>query len=361
VIAAAGSAPSPLWYLTRGSGVVTLLLLTTVICLGVATSVRWRTDRLPRFVVAGLHRNLTLLALVFLAIHIGTTVADRYTPIGLKDAFLPFASSYRPVWLGLGALACDLLIALVVTSLLRARFGFRVWRAVHWSAYAAWPIALVHALGTGSDARLGWMAALGGACLVTVALAVVVRAFAGGWRARDIGAVAAAFACVLTIGLWYRSGPARHGWAARAGTPKAILAVSSTSPGQSRVARAVPSLPRRFAGSVSGRLTESATDGSGLVTVHIDARLRGRVKGELRLVLQGAPMDDGGVSMTASGVAFQGSGSTPLYEGSIVSLAGSSISADLSSPSAGGLKLAIVFRIDPQSGTVGGSLRAVRA
>ena len=355
------STPSPLWYLTRGSGVVTLLLLTLVICLGVATSVRWRTDRLPRFVVAGLHRNLTLLALVFLAVHVATTVADRFTPIGLKDAFVPFASAYRPIWLGLGALACDLLIALVVTSLLRARFGFRMWRAVHWCAYAAWPVALVHALGTGSDARFGWMAAIGGACLLSVALALVVRAFVGGRRTRDVGALAAAAVCALGIGLWYQSGPARSGWAARAGTPQAILSVAVARAGHSRPERPVPALPRRFSGHVSGRLSESTSDGNGLVTVHIDAHLTGPVRGELRLALQGIPMDGGGVSMTASGVAFQGSGATPLYEGSIVALDGSRISADLSSPSAGALRLAIVFRIDRQSGAVAGSLRAVRA
>ena len=112
-----------MWYLTRGSGVVTLLLLTASLCLGIAGKARLGGSRLPRFGVADLHRNLTLLAIVFLGIHVATTVADAYTPIGIKDAFVPFASSYRAFWLGLGALACDLLLALVVTSLLRQRLG----------------------------------------------------------------------------------------------------------------------------------------------------------------------------------------------------------------------------------------------
>ena len=165
------------WFLTRGLGVSALLLLTASLALGVLTSVRWRAQRWPRFVTAGLHRNLTLLAIAFVALHVVTTVADGYTPIGLKDAVIPFVSPYRPIWLGLGAIAFDLLIALVVTSLLRERIGYRVWRYVHWLAYAAWPVALVHALGTGTDARLGWMRSIGAACVAVVALAVLARAW----------------------------------------------------------------------------------------------------------------------------------------------------------------------------------------
>src|SRR5262245_46384001 len=149
-----------MWYLTRGSGVVTLLLLTLSLCLGIAGTGRLKTARVPRFGIADLHRNITLLAVTFLGIHIATTVADSYAPIGLRDAFIPFVSGYRPIWLGLGALACDLLIALILTSLLRARLGLGAWRRLHWLAYACWPLALAHALGTGSDPRAGWLQVL---------------------------------------------------------------------------------------------------------------------------------------------------------------------------------------------------------
>ena len=124
-----------------------------MLVLGVLGTTRWRSERWPRFLVAGLHRNLTLLAIAFVVVHVVTTVADGYAPIRLVDAVVPFVSAYRPIWLGLGAVAFDLLLALIVTSLLRARVGLRLWRAVHWLAYAAWPLALVHGLGTGSDSR----------------------------------------------------------------------------------------------------------------------------------------------------------------------------------------------------------------
>ncbi len=353
--------PSPLWYLTRGSGIVTLLLLTASVCLGVATSRRWRIRQLPRFVVAGLHRNLTLLAVAFLAIHVATTVADGYTPIGIKDAFVPFVSSYRPIWLGLGALACDLLLALVVTSLLRARIGYRTWRATHWLAYASWPLALVHALGTGSDARFAWMAALAIGCMATVGAVVLARIASGAApRLRQLGLAASVVATALAIGIWYRSGPARDGWAARAGTPVAILA-SFGAPIASGRARHANALPRSFNGQLSGRLTESAPDGSGLVTVVIDTRVHGSVPGRLRLALRGFPTGEGGVSMTSSGVAFAGTGTTALYEGSIVGLNGNHVSADLSAPAAGKVRLALVLQIDSRSGAVRGTLHGVRA
>ena len=168
-----------LWFATRGSGVVSLLFLTAIVVLGVAGATRWRSTRWPRFVVAGLHRNLTLLALAFIALHVLTTVVDGYAPISLLNAVLPFTSPYRPVWLGLGAVAFDLLLALTITSLLRARIGYSRWRALHWLAYASWPIALVHGLGTGTDARVTWFQVVAVGSVACVVGAVVWRVAAG--------------------------------------------------------------------------------------------------------------------------------------------------------------------------------------
>ena len=91
----------------------------------------------------------------------------------------PFGSPYRPVWLGLGTVAFDLLLALVATSLARRWLKPQLWRAVHWLAYAAWPVALVHAFGTGSDGQLGWLAVVGFGCLGAVALGALARAGLG--------------------------------------------------------------------------------------------------------------------------------------------------------------------------------------
>jgi sulfoxide reductase heme-binding subunit YedZ len=169
------AATSATWLLTRASGAVSLLLLTAAFALGVADVARWRSRTWPRFAVDALHRNLALLAVAFVGVHVLTTLIDQFVSVGVIAAFVPFSGSYRPFWLGLGALALDLLLALIATSVLRHRIGVRVWQAVHWAAYACLPVALVHALGTGSDASRPWMLGLALGCAGVVAAAIVAR------------------------------------------------------------------------------------------------------------------------------------------------------------------------------------------
>lgn len=168
-----------LWFATRGAGIVSLLLFTAVVGLGVMTSVRWHARQWPRFLTAEVHRRIALLSVVFLALHIVTAVIDPFASLGWISALVPFASSYRPLWLGLGVVSLDLLLAVVVTSLLRARVGRRAWRVVHWTAYASWPLALAHGIGTGSDASAPWMLGIDAACLGIVAAAVAWRLLTG--------------------------------------------------------------------------------------------------------------------------------------------------------------------------------------
>ncbi len=159
-----------LWHASRATGVVTMLLLTAVVLLGILVNRQGRLPGLPGFAVTGLHRNVSLLAVVFLAIHVVTAIADPYVTIGLAAAVLPFASAYKPLWLGLGAISLDLIGALILTSLARARMSRRAWRGIHWLAYAAWPLAVVHSLGSSSDARSGLvLGVLAGCVLATLA------------------------------------------------------------------------------------------------------------------------------------------------------------------------------------------------
>jgi sulfoxide reductase heme-binding subunit YedZ len=165
----------PVWYLMRASGVVSLLLLTAVSALGIATVRRWRPGRVPRFLTLALHRNLSLLAVAFLSVHVLTAVIDPQATVSAVAVILPQPSSRYGLWLGLAALALDLVIALVVTSLLRHRLPPRLWRGVHWSAYLAWPVALLHGAGMGTDAGSGWMLAVDAACIAVFAGAVALR------------------------------------------------------------------------------------------------------------------------------------------------------------------------------------------
>jgi sulfoxide reductase heme-binding subunit YedZ len=165
-----------LWYASRATGLVSLLLLTATLVLGLLGAARASSDRWPRFVVAALHRNLSLLAVVFLAIHISSAILDPYAGIRWVDAVVPFLSSYHPLSLGLGAVAFDLTLAIIATSLLRSRITLRVWRAIHLAAYACWPSAILHgwAIG-GADSRRLWVLALDGLCVVAVGAAGLLR------------------------------------------------------------------------------------------------------------------------------------------------------------------------------------------
>ena len=180
-----------LWFATRGAGVVSLLLFTAVMVLGILAVMRWQSPAWPRFLSVGLHRNLALLSVVFLAIHIVTAIVDPFTSLGLVAAAIPFASSYRPFGVGLGVIAVDLFLALVLSSLLRDRIGQRTWRAVHWLAYASWPLALVHGVESGSDASTPWLVGLELVCVAAVLAAAGWRIAAGRSNRSRLAAVAA--------------------------------------------------------------------------------------------------------------------------------------------------------------------------
>jgi len=349
-----------LWYVTRASGVVALLLLTASVALGVLVAVRWRGRRFPRFAVVVTHRNLTLFSLAFVGVHILTTVTDRYAPISLAAAVVPFASPYRPVWLSLGAIAFDLLLAIVATSLARRLVRPTAWRALHWLAYAAWPVALLHSFGTGSDARTGWFAGLGFACLAAVALAVLARA-ARGPGLTPVRAASAAVALITPIAVfgWYRSGPLQHGWARRAGTPSALLArhAHARTTGDASLVQVLP--PTSFVSALSGTTTEHPAAG-GLLDVRIAIRLRGGPRGAARIDLRGVP-GGGGVSLTASGVSFVPATTRNVYEGRVVALSGSRVVAAVRDSAGDRLALSFALRIDSASGATTGVVQAEAA
>ena len=165
----------PVWYLMRASGVVSLLLLTAVCALGIATTTRLRAGNMPRFLTLGLHRSVSLLAVAFLAVHVLTAIADPDASVRAVSVVVPQLSDRYAFWLGFGALALDLVIALVVTSLLRHRLAPRIWRAVHVLAYLAWPVALLHGAGMGTDSSSAWMLTVDGVCIAAFGGAVALR------------------------------------------------------------------------------------------------------------------------------------------------------------------------------------------
>jgi Ferric reductase like transmembrane component len=352
---AAAAGPSAYWYLTRGTGIVALVLLTLSVALGVANVHRVRTDQVPRFVFGAVHRSASLLAVSFVGVHIVTSLLDGFAPIRLIDAVVPFAAPYRPLWLGFGAVAFDLLIAVTITSVWRRRFGHRAWRITHWLAYASWPVALLHGLGTGSDVKRGWVLVILGGCLIVMIVAVVARVTAG-WPDR-IGArfLALAGAALVPLGLlvWLPSGPLAAGWAKRAGTPGYLLAASAGSTTQRAGTPSTSGAPS-FRANLSGTVRQGQSGGQAVVDITV--AVAGQQLNHLHVQIAGQPLEGGGVQMTSSAVTL-GSVSNPnQYRGTITALEGTSVAATLQGANGSAIRLIAQLQIDAAAGTAAGTV-----
>lgn len=164
-----------IWALGRGNGIVALAFLTLAVALGIATRSSRPLIGLPRFAIAEVHRFIALAATLLVLLHVGLLFMDPYAKLELIDFVLPFRAAYRPFWQGLGTVGFCMLLVVVTTSLFRHRLGLRVFRAVHASTYLAWPIAMAHAVGNGTDAAQVWFMVFAGVCALAVAAAVAWR------------------------------------------------------------------------------------------------------------------------------------------------------------------------------------------
>ena len=363
------------WYLTRASGLVSLVLLTATILLGVVASVGWTTERWPRFLSQDVHRNVSLLCLVFLGIHVSTTVLDGYVPIGLVNVFVPFLSPYRPLYVGLGALGLDLLLAVLITSGLRHRIGYASWRFVHWLAYLCWPIALLHGLGSGTDTQLPVVLFVEATCTAAVLAALAWRLTTG--RTLPIGNRAAAGigALVLTLAIagFAALGPLRPGWSHRSGTSSALLAQlaakngasatgngavatgngavatgNSTPTGNGAVSSgSVPSVP--FTSTLTGSQSSTAPDAQGNVKVTLSMHLSDATTTPMTVVLAGA--------QSGSGVALS-SGTITLgqFTGPVTGLNGGTVVGTVSTPNP--VTLTLSLQLDQGTGGLSGTVSA---
>jgi hypothetical protein len=376
-VSLAAVGPSAYWYLARGTGAVSLVLLTAAVLLGVMDSIRVAfAPRWPRFAIDSLHRDVSLLVIVLLLVHIVTSVLDSFAPIRLVDAVVPLTSRYRPLWMGLGAVSFDLLVALAATSLLRRRLGYRAWRGIHWLAYASWPVAVAHGLGTGSDVKAAWMLVLTAVCIAAVVAAVGVRIAlarddAPAWRVTG-GLLAVATPIALLA--FTMIGPLQKGWARRAGTPLNLLGVparagAATAAGGSGAAAprapasAASAAPARvdtlkapFSAQLSGTVTQTQEPDGAIVDLAL--RVSGGASGNLRVRMAGAPIDGGGLSMTGSQVDLSAVGLASVMEGRILSLRGDQFLARVRDSSGSVVDLQASLNIDGQTGDVTGTMSA---
>jgi methionine sulfoxide reductase heme-binding subunit len=340
-----------LWYTTRATGIVALALLTGTVMLGVVGTARAASARWPRLVTAGLHRNLALTSIALVAVHVLTTVLDPFASISLAAAFIPFSSPYRPLWLSLGAVAFDLLLAVLITSLLRDRISHRAWRAVHLLVYLSWPVALWHGLGTGTDTRLSWVLAIDVVCVAAVGWAIWWRlSLTSSHATRAAGLLTLAMAPLLTVA-FVMFGPLQPGWARRAGTPVKLLG----SQGQTAT--------RSGTGAQTGGLTDvrirghlSITGGTGQRTITITGSTLAAPAHSFVIVLHGTPSGSG-VNLSGGTVRISGTGAAAAYSGPVVRLAGRVLVAVVSGR-AGQREARFTMTIDGSAVTGTVSLRA---
>ncbi|MGC8473529.1 MAG: hypothetical protein ACP5PW_03860 [Candidatus Dormibacteria bacterium] len=316
-MAAALGGSMTLWYLARGSGLVLLALLTINLVMGIAIQGGWHPVTWPRFAVQAVHRNLALLAVVLLTIHVVTIELDPFVPVGWWAALVPFVSPYRPFWLGLGTLSLDLMATVVVTSVLRSHLRPHWWRVIHWLAYLSWPVAVLHSLGTGTDTKLTWAFGFELGCVGLVATTVIFRvARATRPRVAVRGLIMAAVAATpMTVLAWSAAGPLQSGWARRAGTPTTALASGTpASTGVRGQASLLAPFTARFVGSAT-----ASTGGSG-ETITISGKVEGGAGGQLLVSLSASELSDGSIAVEQGSVTYRPAAGSLVYTGSVVSV-----------------------------------------
>ena len=347
------------WYLTRGSGVVALLLLTASVVLGVAGVTRWESRRWPRFVVEGIHRNVSLVVVIFLVIHVSTSVLDGFVPIGWLDTVVPFTAGYRPVWVGLGALAVDCLLAITISSLLRVRIGPQTWRAIHWLAYACWPIAFVHGLGTGTDAPETWMLALDALALGAVFAAVLWRIAARRPAHRVTAPIAIGLAGLMPVALvaFAVTGPLHAGWSthgARLGTP--TTSAPPVPDGTAAPAAIGPKLSVPLDGTITG-LRTTTDNGRVRQVALVGQSATGPNDVQVRIDLTGSPDSSGGVVLRGGEVQVAAVGSNQAWRGAVTGLRENTVTAVLTDPDRRRATFTAELAIDRSSERLSGTIR----
>jgi DMSO/TMAO reductase YedYZ heme-binding membrane subunit len=165
------------------SGVLALVALTAAVGAGIVATDRIVMAPGSRIVAQAVHRAVSFGALAFLITHIVLEILAHRSHV--IDAVVPFLAQGRRFYIGLGTVASDLVVLLIITGIARGRFASRwpwTWRVIHATAYLAWPLSIVHGLLAGRQAKpyVDWSY---GACVAAVALALVIR-FAATIRGR---------------------------------------------------------------------------------------------------------------------------------------------------------------------------------
>ncbi len=142
------------WYITRAAGLVAYLLLWLSTAWGLAVSSKILDGILHRTFTYDFHQFISLLALGFLALHLGSLTLDHYLPFNLLQILVPVFSPYRPVWVAIGGIGLYLSVLVTVTYYIRGRIGMKAFRSIHVLSLVGYLGATIHSFFSGTDTSL---------------------------------------------------------------------------------------------------------------------------------------------------------------------------------------------------------------
>lgn len=197
------------WYAARAAGITAYLLVSGVVLLGLTMAAKKQFARWPRFTVEDVHRFGGLLVGTFVTIHVAAVAVDAWLPFSLQSIVVPFISRYRPIWVGLGIAAAELLVALAVTNHYRQRLPYTFWRRAHYLNFAVWLAATAHGLGSGTDRSAPWALAVYAGAVCAVSAAIVWRIARQRPRVWTVAAAGLAAAAGVLLVVELGTGPLR--------------------------------------------------------------------------------------------------------------------------------------------------------
>jgi hypothetical protein len=349
------------WVTTRAAGYTSFALLTASVALGLLLSSQWRSARWPRFATTELHRFVTLLTLVFIAIHVAVALLDRFIRFSLTEALVPFINHYRPLWTGLGIIAAYLATAVWLSTWLQRRIGYHWWRRLHYATFAVYVLAALHGIGSGSDSGSVWSWALYLASFALVGGLLALRLSA---RAQDeaqpgpaqVGPAPEAGATALAAAAGAAPASVGPSPPLAGPTPPAGSSPPPAGPGWARHA----TLPG-FSAQLEGMMLQGP-DGNGGIVVRLDGALWGGFDGSLRLLVQGrVPPRARRLQVTANRLYLH-SRTGITYRGRIGVFDGMRLRGHVSPDHAGAPRLALMIDLyGLRAGVVSGTVRAVPA
>lgn len=354
------------WDVARAGGFTAFGLLTLSVAIGLALSLRLQSGNWPRIINSELHNFLTLLALIFTGVHILAVWIDPFTHFGWNEIFIPFASHYRAVWMALGIVAFYTGIAIGISTWLRPRIGYKLWRSLHTFTLLLFGLVVAHGIATGSDTQTWWGAAIYASSVLLVGTLLWMRLRKPlNAKSRAHPVLALGVVVLVALGtIWTLLGPLQPGWAAanngtRSGSASSTLAAPSQNQKQQTT------FPQSFTGNLVGQYTQNGPDANGNVTLQFNLSISNGPTGNVQVMLQGQSGggDDRGLTITSSQVALLSSSGQQLFTGLVNNIYGDrrlSMTATLAGTgtnSGSRLQVLITIRLD-SSGKVTGTIAA---